>query len=62
MENPYPFQTANNNGQFIILAALESNDLFKKYYPFFESAAMKVMNTVGKDISFRYSSRKTKSF
>ncbi|WP_185155967.1 Imm51 family immunity protein [Fulvivirga kasyanovii] len=33
--NPYPFQISDN-GQFAIIAAIESEDLYNKYYPLFE--------------------------
>lgn len=36
IDNPYPFQVMNNEGKITILAVLESDDLFNKYYPFFE--------------------------
>lgn len=36
MDHPFPFQVTDNNGQFTILAALESDALFTTYYPFFE--------------------------
>ena len=36
MGNPYPFQVMDDDQQFTILAALESDDLYEKYYPFFE--------------------------
>jgi len=36
MENPYPFEIMNNDGQLSITAALESEQLFKTYYSFFE--------------------------
>lgn len=32
---PYPFQI-NDDGQFTIIAAIESEDLFSKYFPLFE--------------------------
>ena len=34
MKNSYPFQVMDDE-QFTILAALESDDLYEKYYPFF---------------------------
>lgn len=36
MSNPYPFEVIDDHGQFTIMAALESNDLYSKYYPLFE--------------------------
>ena len=34
--NPYPFQLYNNDGQFTIVADLESDELYEMYLPFFE--------------------------
>lgn len=36
MENTYPFRIAQDDGQFSIIADLESEDLLNKYYSFFE--------------------------
>lgn len=36
MDHPYPFQVMENNEQFTILAPIENDDLFNKYYPIFE--------------------------
>jgi hypothetical protein len=36
IDNPYPFEVTESEGQYTILAALESDELFNKYYPFFE--------------------------
>lgn len=36
MDYPFPFKVMDNDGQFTILAELESGDLFEKYFPFFE--------------------------
>jgi hypothetical protein len=36
MDSPFPFKVMDNDGQYIIIAPLESEDLFNKYYPFFE--------------------------
>lgn len=36
MNNPFPFEITDNSGQHTITAALENEDLFNKYYPFFE--------------------------
>jgi len=35
MQNPYPFQITQGNGEYMIMAHIESDDLFKKYYPLF---------------------------
>jgi hypothetical protein len=36
MTNPHPFQLLDDEGQFTIIADLQSDDLYQKYYPFFE--------------------------
>ena len=36
MDNTFPFKVMDNDGQYTIIAPLESEDLFNKYYPFFE--------------------------
>jgi hypothetical protein len=35
MQNPYPFRISEDNDQFTIMADIESEDLYKKYYPLF---------------------------
>lgn len=36
LENSYPFEVIELDGQFTIFAALTSEEIFNKYYPFFE--------------------------
>ena len=37
MQNPYPFDLMENGGNYTIAAALESEELYTTYYPFFET-------------------------
>ena len=63
MENPYPFQIMEWDQHFTILTALESDDIYEKYYSFFlKSTGMRATGTVGKDISSKYSNKRIKSY